>query len=58
MKTSVLFVRCTPDLLARLDKAVAAARKANQGQSVSRSDMARQMLYAALTTEKERWWAT
>ncbi len=41
----VLYVRATEDLVALLDQVVARERAANPGRSVSRADIARELLY-------------
>lgn len=46
--SKVLFVRATPELLEALDRLAEEERRAQPGQSTSRSDVARKLLYAAL----------
>lgn len=43
--TKVLFVRCGQDLLDALDALAEAQRRAHKGRAVSRSDVARELLY-------------
>lgn len=51
--SSVLFLRCSSDLIERLDSAVERARKKNPGRVVSRADIVREVLYAGLEERKE-----
>ncbi len=44
----VLFVRSEPDLLSALDARAVAERTAHPGRRVSRAELARELLYAAL----------
>jgi hypothetical protein len=44
----VLFVRVAPDLIRRLDAIVERERAARPGRAVSRSDVAREILYGAV----------
>jgi hypothetical protein len=44
----VIYVRVPSDLIKLLDKRVSSERRATKGRSVSRADVVRQILYAAL----------
>lgn len=52
--TAVLFIRCAPDLVARLDAIADAQRAASPGRSVSRADVARELLYRATEPTEPR----
>lgn len=49
---TVLYVRCKPDLLAKLDKLKRELLLTQPGQSISRSDVARMLLYEGLKEEE------
>jgi hypothetical protein len=48
----VLFVRAPDDLLDALDEVVEREREARPGRTVSRADVARELLYAALKNQR------
>ena len=50
----VLFVRTNGDLLEALDALVDLERERRQGRTVSRSDLARELLYRAVAEERRR----
>lgn len=45
--SEVLYLRVAPDLTALLDQVAEREREAHPGRSVSRADVARELLYAA-----------
>lgn len=50
--TTVLYVRCKPDLLTKLDRIKYELSLDRPGQSISRADVVRTLLYEALKEEE------
>ncbi len=52
--TEVLFVRTNKDLLNQLDQLVDLERERRKGRTISRADLARELLYRAVADEQRR----
>lgn len=52
--TEVLYIRATPDLIDALDLLAERERTASPGRGISRADVAREILYKAITTTTAR----